>query len=106
MLHPEYSQSLSKGKAKDFKSIIFILYSLFVPRIEDKMFRPFQNGVIYVLLNIKCSGDDCAAHCFKVLFVLHLSFHDLTTINPNTNSMVPLYLSISGKWVLDDRFQQ
>lgn len=70
------------------------------------MFRPFQNRVICVLLNIKCFGDDCAAYSFKMLFVLHLSFNNLTIINLSTNSMVPLYLTISGKWALEVRFEQ
>lgn len=57
-----------------------------MPRVENKMFCPFQKRVICVFLNIKCSGDDCVAYCFKMLFVLHLSLNDLTTINLNTNS--------------------
>ena len=68
------------------------------------MFCPFQNRAICVFLNIQCSGADYRAYCFKMLFVPCLSFKNLTNMNLNIDIVVPLYLSISGKWILGDRF--
>lgn len=68
------------------------------------MFCAFQNRVICVFLNMKCSSNDCVAFCFKMLLVQHLSFNDLTIVNLNTHSMVSLYLNISENCILEGRF--